>query len=112
MHTAAEEDSSLNSNNGVPQDNRYCTESMNADSKQDTTTSEVSGNLNSGKKSSHFKQADFFPEFKFPETSEVVVSCLLSAFMLSVQYLLSCGSPLLEFKLESSSAAVCILRFY
>jgi hypothetical protein len=32
--------------------------------------------------------------------------------MLSVQYLLSCGTPLLEFKLESSSAAVCILRFY
>ena len=60
MQTAAEEDSSLNSNNGVPQDNRYCTESMNADSKQDTNASEVPENLNSGKKSSHFKQADFF----------------------------------------------------
>ena len=33
---------------------------MNADSKQDATASEVTENLNSGKKSSHIKQAAFF----------------------------------------------------
>ena len=33
---------------------------MNADSKQDGTASEVTENLNSGKKSSHIKQAAFF----------------------------------------------------
>ena len=38
---------------------------MNADSKQDTTASEVPENLNSGKKSSHLKQADFFRKSTF-----------------------------------------------
>jgi len=38
---------------------------MRTDTKPDTAASEVQGNLNSGKKSSHIKQADFFRNLLF-----------------------------------------------
>ena len=90
MQKAAEEDSSLNSNNGVPQDNRYCTESMNADIKQDPTASEVAGDLNPGKKSAHFKQGDFFRNL-----------------LLSVSIIIIAGTAIIQLDLVTSVMLGC-----
>ncbi|MBT4629443.1 MAG: hypothetical protein HOC08_04535 [Deltaproteobacteria bacterium] len=91
MQSADEEDSSWNPNNGIPQDNRYCTESMNADSKQDATASEVPENLNSGKKSSHIKQADFFRNLLFGISIILVAGTAIFQLDLMPSVMLGCA---------------------
>ena len=64
---------------------------MNADSKQDATASEVPENLNSGKKSSHIKQADFFRNLLFGISIILVAGTAIFQLDLMPSVMLGCA---------------------
>ena len=64
---------------------------MSADSKQDATASEVPENLNSGKKSSHIKQADFFRNLLFGISIILVAGTAIFQLDLMPSVMLGCA---------------------